>query len=449
MPSVVVVGAGLAGLCCAWRLQRAGFDVEVLEAAPHVGGRLRTQRVGDFLVEPGIASFTSHDRSLHSVVNHVELASKVRSVSRFPDAVTHAGTIAALRPVDDPLLFRSQALSAVDVVRLLRLRIEWMRWRKELAFTPVHGPVGAGRQAQISNGYARLEAQSLSSYLDQIIGTALRKKIVAPLVSHALGLDAENISAAYLLVLINHVAGARPQHLAGGLDQVTTRLAAQLPVRTSCEVTSLETQSDGARVRYRVGDREGSVVADSVVVALPGTRVADICPKITPSERGFFEDVRYARSIDVHLMLREPTNIPYRSICFPRRRGLGLYGVQVADIKSGAVPVDAGMLRATLGEATTERAWQASDAEIETLVRDGLSTTPIGHVAPARTLVNRHSAIAPVFYPSYLARLARFNGRLDRTPRLAFCGDYLVGNGAEAALTSGMRAASQIAHGLA
>jgi protoporphyrinogen oxidase len=113
------------------------------------------------------------------------------------------------------------------------------------------------------------------------------------------------------------------------------------------------------------------------------------------------------------------------------------------------VPGDAGMLRATLGEATTERAWQASDAEIETLVCDDLSMTPIGHVASARTLVNRHSAIAPVFYPSYLARLARFNGRLDRTPRLAFCGDYLVGNGAEAALTSGMRAASQIALGLA
>jgi protoporphyrinogen/coproporphyrinogen III oxidase len=449
VPSVVVVGAGLAGLCCGWRLQRAGFDVEVLEAAAHVGGRLRTQRVSDFLVEPGIASFTSHDRSLHSVFNSVELASKVRSVSRFPDAVTQAGTLAALRPVDDPLLFRSQALSAADVVRLLRLRIEWMRWRKELDFSPVNGPIGVGRQTQISNGYARLEAQTLSRYLDQVIGPALRKKIVAPLVSHALGLDAENISAAYLLVLINRVVGARPQYLAGGLDQVTSRLAAQLPVRTSCKVTSLETQSDGARVRYRVGNREGSVVADSVVVALPGTRVADICPKITPSERGFFEDVRYARSIDVHLMLGEPTNIGYRSICFPRRRGLGLYGVQVADIKSGAVPVDAGMLRATLGEATTERAWQAGDADIETLVRDNLSMTPIGRIAPVRTFVSRHSASAPVFYPSYLAKLARFNGRLDRTPRLAFCGDYLAGNGAAAALKSGMRAASQIAHGLA
>jgi monoamine oxidase len=47
---VVVVGAGLAGLCAAYELERRGHRATVLEAdATHVGGRTRTLRFGDGL----------------------------------------------------------------------------------------------------------------------------------------------------------------------------------------------------------------------------------------------------------------------------------------------------------------------------------------------------------------------------------------------------------------
>src|SRR5262245_29571142 len=41
---VVVLGAGLAGLAAAYELNKAGFDVAVLEARTHPGGRVRTYR---------------------------------------------------------------------------------------------------------------------------------------------------------------------------------------------------------------------------------------------------------------------------------------------------------------------------------------------------------------------------------------------------------------------
>lgn len=50
---VVVVGAGLAGLCCALRLARAGAEVEVLEATGRTGGRSLTLRHGDRFAETG------------------------------------------------------------------------------------------------------------------------------------------------------------------------------------------------------------------------------------------------------------------------------------------------------------------------------------------------------------------------------------------------------------
>lgn len=45
--SVLVIGAGIAGLVAAYELTRLGFDVRVLEATDRVGGRVKTLRRGD------------------------------------------------------------------------------------------------------------------------------------------------------------------------------------------------------------------------------------------------------------------------------------------------------------------------------------------------------------------------------------------------------------------
>ncbi|MEW9576788.1 NAD(P)-binding protein, partial [Bacillus toyonensis] len=46
-PRIVIVGAGLAGLTCAYRLKQAGYKAEIYEASERVGGRCHTRR-GDF-----------------------------------------------------------------------------------------------------------------------------------------------------------------------------------------------------------------------------------------------------------------------------------------------------------------------------------------------------------------------------------------------------------------
>src|SRR5262245_13747394 len=50
---VAILGAGVAGLCAAYELDRAGYDCVVLEAAKRSGGRSLTLRRGDTFSEAG------------------------------------------------------------------------------------------------------------------------------------------------------------------------------------------------------------------------------------------------------------------------------------------------------------------------------------------------------------------------------------------------------------
>lgn len=52
-PKVLIVGGGLAGLCCARYLNQQGIENEVLEASDRAGGRVRTDEVDGFLLDRG------------------------------------------------------------------------------------------------------------------------------------------------------------------------------------------------------------------------------------------------------------------------------------------------------------------------------------------------------------------------------------------------------------
>lgn len=66
--SVLVVGAGVAGLVAAGRLSASGYRVAVVEKSRGVGGRLATRRIGGARVDHGAQFFTVRSGELGSLV---------------------------------------------------------------------------------------------------------------------------------------------------------------------------------------------------------------------------------------------------------------------------------------------------------------------------------------------------------------------------------------------
>ncbi len=67
-PDVLIIGAGLAGLCCARQLHKAGVSFRIIEASDAVGGRIRTDRMNGFLLDRGFqVLLTSYPEALDNL----------------------------------------------------------------------------------------------------------------------------------------------------------------------------------------------------------------------------------------------------------------------------------------------------------------------------------------------------------------------------------------------
>jgi phytoene dehydrogenase-like protein len=131
-PPVLIVGAGLAGLACAWRLTQLGRACVVVEASDAVGGRVRTDWVDGFRLDRGFqVLLTAYPRTATVIdVDRLDLrpfkaGAIVRRGGRFLRAF-------------DPLRHPTEAIStaATPLVSLGdKLRLGKL-WAEVLAATP-------------------------------------------------------------------------------------------------------------------------------------------------------------------------------------------------------------------------------------------------------------------------------------------------------------------------
>ena len=74
---ILVIGAGLSGLSCAYELDRAGYNVMILEAKSYPGGRVRTYRdpfADNLYAEMGAEYVDSSDEHVHQYCKQFDLS---------------------------------------------------------------------------------------------------------------------------------------------------------------------------------------------------------------------------------------------------------------------------------------------------------------------------------------------------------------------------------------
>ncbi|RRB02307.1 NAD(P)/FAD-dependent oxidoreductase [Larkinella rosea] len=129
-PSVVIVGAGMAGLTCAVYLRQAGIDATILEASDGVGGRIRTDVIDGFRLDRGFQILLTAYPEARRLLNYDAL-----NLQSFrPGALIHVQTarstgawLSFINPLREPsALFQTLSSDAGTFSDKLRI-VELMR----------------------------------------------------------------------------------------------------------------------------------------------------------------------------------------------------------------------------------------------------------------------------------------------------------------------------------
>ncbi len=168
-PDVLIVGAGLAGLCCARKLQAEGVSFRLLDASDAPGGRIRTDHHDGFLLDRGFQVFlTAYPEAL------AQLDYGGLDLHPFPSAVSvrHNGDFHRLSdPSREPgsLLanLMSEATHFRDKFRLARLRRDVQGKSVDEIFLQ---PEISTRQALMQRSFSH---RSIDRFFKPLIGGAM------------------------------------------------------------------------------------------------------------------------------------------------------------------------------------------------------------------------------------------------------------------------------------
>ena len=120
MTSVAILGAGITGLTAGHHLQRAGLDVTVFEATDHVGGQIRSEHAGGYLIEHGPNTIQSATPLMNTLINRLDLSDVVveADAAATKRYIVRNGTPHPL-PTSPLAFLRSDLLSTRGKLRLL------------------------------------------------------------------------------------------------------------------------------------------------------------------------------------------------------------------------------------------------------------------------------------------------------------------------------------------
>jgi len=281
--SVLVAGAGLAGLAAARDLADQGATVTVVEARDRIGGRVWTLREGFAEGQHAEAGGDLIDE------DHEEIRALAEQLGLKLVRILRSG-FGYVRP---------DASGQTKIVARSASR-GWERVAKELG--TLSKPYLLAERRWDSPVTADLARRSVAAWLDQI-------KADPDLRATAVGLrgfflaDPEELSLVALVDQFSETGAPAPDHMyriEGGNDRLSTALAAPLGnrLRLNAEVVALSHRGSTVRVSVKNGRALSQINCDYAILAVPASllRRMPITPALPAQQHEAISRLKYGRA---------------------------------------------------------------------------------------------------------------------------------------------------------
>ncbi len=427
MKHAAVVGAGIAGLTAAYRLEQAGWQTTVFEAADHPGGRVETIARDGFLLDTGATAIAARYPIFTALA--LELGCEIVPTAPYL-GVVRDGRLRLLRL--DRLVrsgLTTDLLSAGTKLRLARvvadIVISKARGRLNYDDLRTAGP---------------LDTETARDYLRRLGGPEADEFLGEPITRALLLANSDQVSRVELMSgLINAVAGSLGT-LAGGqasvIDALVKRIGGELRLHTA--VSSVTNAVTGVDVSTLAGTEH----FDAAVVACPPPQAAAICAD--PRLAALAGKLRFTRAINVSIGTTRAPSTPAFLVQFPRSEDSEIAMIIVESNKArDRAPAGRGLFTVSW-EMSAADAW--FDRSDEDIVERSLRTLVglVGNLGVELTYVRRWSPALPHTKPGVYRAIGDFAAGIDPTSPIQYAGDWLSQTGQNTAVAWGERAAANI-----
>jgi oxygen-dependent protoporphyrinogen oxidase len=452
---VIVVGAGISGLVTAWRLLRAGIDVELLEANDTVGGCMQSERKDGFILEKGPFNVLVRDEEFKTLLD--ELADDVAPVPASPESkrrfLLRDGELHDV-PMGPAGLVRTRLLSGRAKVRLLR----GMLW----------------------SARSRTPDPTIAEAAERRLGPEIAETFISSIVAGVFGGDSRRLSLKACFPkawqfdrlrrspLAYEVAVMRRKRKEAALDPGRDRYKGLISfgdglqgladglarclgprLKTGCRVESIEHANDGYRLRLQTKDGSSEASCRRLVLATPKDAAARLLEPLAADLAKELGDIESASLVVLNLGYRsQDVTHPMKGYGFlvpSSEKDMPVMGVLWAD---SAFPHHAGpdrrVIRVFMGGPRDPHAAERSDAVL-LAIADGALRDLLGiRGDPALVDICRWPSSIPQYGPGHTDRVDRINLITRGIPGLHLVGNYLGGVSVNDCVRQGTRTAEDV-----
>ncbi len=429
---VAVIGGGISGLACAYRLRQLGLPVTLLEAEERAGGLIGTEEKDGFLFESGPQSFQGTEVLL-DLVRELGIEGELcKADPKAPRFVLRHGKLQKV-PMSPQALLTSSLLAPVS------------RWKV------VTEPLRRTKPPS--------EEESVANFVRRKFGHEILEYLVAPFVSGVYAGDPEKLSlkAAFPSLeewereygsVLRGAMKSRPEKgkrtppslctFRAGVATLSRTLAAKLggDLCTGAHVgqvrrTGASSNEAAYEIRFQRNGRTETLVARGVVMATPAYQAAHLLGSFPPRLAHTLSGIAYAGVAVVAAGYGSKQVGPALDgfgFLVPRsekRRTLGT--VWNSALFPGRAPAGGCTMTSFVGGATEPDVLEKPEEEIAALVQDENSKILGITGPPVASAIWKHPKALPQYNLGHGHIVEAIRDEEKENPGMFFSGNYLEG----------------------